>query len=155
MTETEGMTKLVDRLREGSPAEEHIVPREAVHFLAQAPEGNDRPFSSLVGKPENEVEPSNEDVDIHDAENPDSRRGTGDAVEDDLRVVLPPPRAPALRGEEEGLADRHFLPVHGGERLPEALENCRIDIADRHQEDQGSLPFTVNDTIFGAIIQLS
>jgi hypothetical protein len=53
---------------------------------------------------------------------------------------LSPLRIQALRWKREGFADHDFLSVYGGERLPQALENGKVDIPDGNQDNHGFLP---------------
>jgi hypothetical protein len=66
------VAKLVNRLGEGSPAEEQIVPREPISLLAQSPKRNERPASRVIRKPEDEVEPPNKEINVGDAKTPGS-----------------------------------------------------------------------------------
>lgn len=116
MTEAAGMPELVNRFRERSSVEERVIPREPVDLLAQAPERDEGDSLRLVRKPEDEVEPLHEDVNVDHAENPCSRCWTGDPAEDDFRVALQSPRMEALRRNGKGLANCDVLPVHGAER---------------------------------------
>jgi hypothetical protein len=67
-----GVAELVNRLGEGSPAEEQIVPREPISLLAQTPKRNERPPSRVIRKPEDEVKSPNKEVNVGDAETPGS-----------------------------------------------------------------------------------
>ena len=96
MTEAIHVAELMDRFREASPTEEHIVPWQSIGLLAKPPQRNERPHSRLMRKPEDKVEPTNKHIDVGNTKRPVSPSDTCDAFEYDICVIATPPGNEAL-----------------------------------------------------------